>query len=131
LPQEQKPTLGVLGYASPVKENKVFATNIKQWGQIDGNNIASEFNLDSFSFLNDFEAAAYGISCLDSDDYSIIGNKQEVDPHFIDNKNVQVVSGPGTGFGFAILTRADAKSRYQVYPSEGGHMDFAVRSDED
>jgi glucokinase len=41
------------------------------------------------------------------------------------------VIGPGTGLGEGIMAKADAKSLYEPFPSEGGHSDFAVRDKED
>lgn len=39
--------------------------------------------------------------------------------------------GPGTGLGQGILVKATKDGLYEPYPSEGGHVDFTVKSDED
>jgi glucokinase len=39
--------------------------------------------------------------------------------------------GPGTGLGVGILTKSKFANCHEVYPSEGGHTDFAVRGEED
>lgn len=58
------PKVGVIGIAGAVQNNCVSAVNIGHWAMMDGNQIAKDFNLDSFLFINDFEAAAYGVSTL-------------------------------------------------------------------
>jgi len=44
---------------------------------------------------------------------------------------VKVVMGPGTGLGQGILCKGIGSQYYDVFPSEGGHVDFSVRSKED
>jgi glucokinase len=39
--------------------------------------------------------------------------------------------GPGTGLGEGILTKSQFAKCHEVFSSEGGHVDFAVRSEED
>jgi len=39
--------------------------------------------------------------------------------------------GPGTGLGQGILVKAEENGYYDPYPSEGGHCDFTVKSEED
>jgi glucokinase len=38
--------------------------NIPHWNVADGNEIARECKFDSFTFINDFTAAGYGVSRL-------------------------------------------------------------------
>jgi glucokinase len=49
----------------------------------------------------------------------------------VDNDGVKVVMGPGTGLGVGILTKSKFANCHEVYPSEGGHTDFAVRDEQD
>jgi len=44
---------------------------------------------------------------------------------------VKIVIGPGTGLGQGFLTKSDFAPYYEVFPSEGGHSEFSVRSQED
>ena len=44
---------------------------------------------------------------------------------------VKVVIGPGTGLGQGFLCKSDYSPYYEVYPCEGGHVCFSVRSKED
>ena len=39
--------------------------------------------------------------------------------------------GPGTGLGQGILVKAEEDGLYEPFPSEGGHVDFTVKNQED
>jgi glucokinase len=41
---------------------------------------------------------------------------------------VKIVIGPGTGLGQGLLCKGNDSQYYDVFPSEGGHVDFSVRS---
>ena len=57
------PRVGVVGMAGPVVDNKIPVTvNIPHWPVADGSEVQKKFSLDSFTFINDFTAAGYGIS---------------------------------------------------------------------
>ena len=45
--------------------------------------------------------------------------------------SVKVVMGPGTGLGQGILVKAEADGFYEPFPSEGGHVDFTVKNQDD
>jgi glucokinase len=86
--------------------------------------------MDKFVFINDFIAAGYGVSVLgDKDVESIDGSaaKRQDGPN-----SVKVIIGPGTGMGQGLLVKGpEAESLYNPYPTEGGHSDFSIRSEED
>jgi len=42
---------------------------IKQWGQISGEQIRKENNLEKFVMINDFIAAGYGVASLGPHEY--------------------------------------------------------------
>ena len=44
---------------------------------------------------------------------------------------MRIVTGPGTGFGQAYLVKGEFAPCYEVFASEGGHVDFPARSQED
>ena len=44
---------------------------------------------------------------------------------------VKIVLGPGTGLGQGYLCKSKFSPYYEVYPCEGGHTEFSVRSKED
>ena len=39
--------------------------------------------------------------------------------------------GPGTGLGEGILCKSPDSPYYDIFPSEGGHVEFSVRNKED
>ena len=49
----------------------------------------------------------------------------------IEEGGVKVVMGPGTGHGQGFLVKSKFSPCYDVYPSEGGHTEFAPRNEED
>ena len=108
------------GVAGPVKNGKCDATNLP-W-LVNSKKIAEVLNIDSSSvfLLNDLEAAAYGIECLEENDICYL------------NKGVPQKGGTrclisaGTGLGESIIVW-DGK-KYKPIPSEGGHSDFAPRN---
>ena len=125
------PRVGVVGMAGPVKDNKIPVTvNIPHWGVSDGNAVASAFKLDSFIFINDFTAAGYGISRVTNDQCKILNKGPEA--KIIEGANsVKIVMGPGTGLGQGILIKVEEDGLYEPFPSEGGHVDFTVKNQDD
>ena len=53
-------------------------------------------------------------------------NKAAVKPD-----GVKVVMGPGTGLGEVILSKSVFAPCHEVVPSEGGHVDYCPKSEED
>ncbi len=108
------------GVAGPVKNGKCDATNLP-W-LVSSKKIAEVLNIDPSCvfLLNDLEAAAYGIDCLEENDICCL------------NKGIPQKGGTrclisaGTGLGESIIVW-DGK-RYKPIPSEGGHSDFAPRN---
>jgi glucokinase len=63
VPEREYPKFGVVGMAGPVSNNAIPITvNIPHWPVSDGYLVAEKFNLRSFTFINDFTAAGYGVS---------------------------------------------------------------------
>ena len=121
-----------MGIAGPVNQNTVVTVNIPHWPVSDGYAIGEICKMDSFLFINDFTAAGYGVSTLTHKDYQIVGScgdtsRMKEGPH-----SVKLIVGPGTGLGQGILIKgADENSLYEPYPSEGGHVDFTVKNEDD
>lgn len=114
-----KPDAIVLGVAGPVLHRTASLTNLG-W-TIDADALALRFNC-RVHLLNDLEACAHGVTVLAHDDYTVLqwgrparGNK--------------AVIAAGTGLGEAGLLWDG--SRYIPWACEGGHCDFAPRSDLD
>ena len=66
-----------------------------------------------------------GVAGIKEKDYITV-NKADAVPD-----GVRIVTGPGTGYGQAYLVKGAFAPCYEVFPSEGGHVDFAARSEED
>jgi len=106
------------GVAGPVIEGKSKATNLP-W-ELDERRLAEALRVPRVKLLNDLEAAAYGMLHLDPTDLCVM---QPGSPR---KGNIAVIAA-GTGLGEAILYW-DGKC-YHPIATEGGHADFAPRSD--
>jgi glucokinase len=85
--------------------------------RLDNRRLAEEFALPAVRLINDFQAVGYGIELLTDNDLVVLqaGHPRTAAP--------RTVLGAGTGLGTALLVWEG--TRYQVLPTEGGHVDFA------
>jgi len=72
--------------------------------------------------VNDFHAAALGVTAVEPHELVALGGDVRV------AQGPMAVLGAGTGLGQAFLLWSAAQNRYQVVPSEGGHVDVAART---
>ena len=107
------------GIPGPVSNNCAQPTNLK-WA-VDGAHLGKELGIASVSLLNDLAANAYGITELEDEDFVTL---QEGLKNPVGNR---CVVSPGTGLGEAGLFWDGKKHR--VWATEGGHTDFAPRSE--
>ncbi|MDT8069945.1 MAG: glucokinase [Terriglobia bacterium] len=107
------------GVAGPVRHNRVKVSNL-DW-TIDGGEVAEQLRLRAVGLLNDLEAYAYGIGALESKDFITL---QEGAPEAVGN--TAVISAE-TGLGEAGLFWDGF--RMHPFACEGGHADFAPRSE--
>ena len=49
----------------------------------------------------------------------------------VEEGGVKIVLGPGTGHGQGFLVKSKFSPCYEVYPAEGGHVEFAPRNELD
>jgi glucokinase len=117
--QAAQVTSACLAVAGPVRHGRSERVNLP-W-IVDARELAHAFDVESFAVVNDLEANARGVPLLDGSDVAVV-NRGESDPE----GNRAVVSA-GTGLGEAGLVRVGA--RYHAIAGEGGHTDFAPRSD--
>ncbi len=108
------------GIAGPVENNICRATNLP-W-VIDGRASAQKLGIPRVTLVNDFYAAALGVSAVSSEFLVPLGGGPPVE------RGPIVVLGAGTGLGEAFLVWSAAEGRYQVVSSEGGHTDFPART---
>ncbi len=114
-----KPTRACFAIAGPVVHNTSKLTNLT-WN-LDGDRLARDLELASTELINDFAAIGYGVLGLAADD---IHTLQAGTPD--DDAPIAII-GAGTGLGQGFLVKQG--DRFQVFPSEGGHADFAPRSE--
>src|SRR6266699_349893 len=107
------------GVAGPVIDHRVKATNLP-W-TVDGTTLAGQLATDHIVLLNDLEATGYGLALLDPSEISTL-NRGVPSP-----RATQALLAAGTGLGEAILFWNG--ERYVVASSEGGHADFAPRTE--
>jgi glucokinase len=103
------------GVAGPVVKGHARITNLP-W-VMDEAKLADTLGLSSVHLLNDLLALAHAVPFLIEKDLHVLNKGRAVSGGAI------AVVAPGTGLGEAYLTWDGTK--YQAYPSEGGHADFA------
>jgi glucokinase len=109
------------GIPGPVIDNRASTPNLA-W-LVDGAAISAETGIPSVVLVNDLVATAEGISLLDESEVAVL---QSGAPG-VDGNRVLVAAG--TGLGMALLPRIG--DRWVPIPSEGGHADFAPRTEEE
>lgn len=115
------PDLMSFGVAGPVQNGKVSITNLS-W-QIDSGEISKQNNNIPVYLVNDLEATAYGLAMLSKEDlHTLYEPKKKIEG------NIALIA-PGTGLGEAGLYWDG--NFYHPFANEGGHCDFAPRSDLD
>jgi len=115
-----KPRHICMAVAGPVLDGKVKFTNLP-W-ELDSDIIESELGIP-VSFINDLESMAYGLAALKENELVTL---YEGDKNAVGN---MAVIAPGTGLGEAGMY-FDGRC-YHPFATEGGHCDFAPRSEED
>jgi glucokinase len=88
---------------------------------LDGPQLSADLGIPMVQLINDFEAVGYGLLVLPPQDLEIL---QDVEAR---PQAPIAVLGAGTGLGEALLIWE--RNYYQVIPLEGGHCDFAPRTD--
>jgi len=107
------------GVAGPVIGQSATLTNVP-W-RVDARGVSAAFGIDRVDLLNDLEAMAWSIPVLDDREVHVL-QKGEALP----GGNIALIAA-GTGLGEALLHSVDG--RYVPSPSEGGHADFAARTE--
>jgi glucokinase len=117
--QSFAPEKACFGIAGPVVDNTSKVTNIA-W-TLEGDRLSEQLSISKVSLINDFAAIGYGILGLnDSDLHSLQKGQPKA------NAPIAVI-GAGTGLGQGYLVHNGTS--YQVFESEGGHVDFAPRTE--
>jgi glucokinase len=108
------------GIAGPIENNICRATNLP-W-VVDGNALSQRLGIARVQLVNDFQAAALGVTAVGPDELVALGGDPPV------ARGPMAVLGAGTGLGQAFLLWSPHENRYRVVSSEGGHVDLAART---
>ncbi len=110
------------GCPGPVRDGRLKLTNLP-W-TLDARELTKSLRIEHIFLINDLEANGYGIPELSPES---IFTLQAADAGAIGHRGLIAA---GTGLGEAMLIW-DGKSRHIPIPSEGGHCDFAPRTDQE
>src|SRR5438552_2751154 len=109
------------GVAGPVMGDVAELTNVP-W-RVDARRVATKFKLRHVSLLNDLHAMAYSVPVLRAAEVHVLQRGRAV------AGGNRALIAAGTGLGEALLHYVDG--RFIPSPSEGGHADFAARTERD
>lgn len=115
------PTNACFAIAGPVVNNTSKVTNLG-WS-LTATRLAQELNLVQVKLINDFAAVGYGVLGLAATDIHTLQAGKAIAEAPIG------VIGAGTGLGQGYLVHQ--ATGYEVYASEGGHADFAPRTEQE
>jgi glucokinase len=116
-----KVTAACFGVPGPVRNGRLRLTNLP-W-TLDSNELSVSLGITHVFLINDLEANGYGVAELTADQ---IYTLSEGDVSQIGNR---ALIAAGTGLGEALLIWSDGS--HTPYPSEGGHVDFAPRNEDE
>jgi len=114
-------TSACFGVPGPVRNGRLKLTNLP-W-LLDSRDLSRELNIEHLFLINDLEANGYGIPELSPDKILTLSSG---DPSVVGNRGLIAA---GTGLGEAVLVW-DGR-RHLPLASEGGHSDFAPRTEEE
>ncbi len=107
------------GVAGPVIDETALLTNVP-W-RVDARRVRSALGFGRIALLNDLQAMAYGVPVLRESEVQVLQ-----DGEALRHGNMALIAA-GTGLGQALLHNVEG--RFVPSPSEGGHADFAARTD--
>lgn len=114
------PDRACFAIAGPVIQETSQLTNLDWY--LDTTRLQQELNLDAVSLINDFAAISYGVLGLTANELESLQNIESQ----TDAPIAIIGAGTGLGEGF-LIPKGDGD--YQVFGTEGGHADFAPRSE--
>ncbi len=116
-----KATAACFGVPGPVRDGRLRLTNLP-W-TLDSRELSLRLGIDYVFLINDLQANGYGIAELESDQ---IYTLSEGDPAQVGNRAL-ISAGTGLGESFMVW---DGRA-FVPFPSEGGHSDFAPRTEDE
>jgi len=116
-----KATAACFGVPGPVRDGRLRLTNLP-W-TLDSRELAASLEIQHVFLINDLEANGYGIAELsDGQIYTL----SEGDSSQMGNRAL-IAAGTGLGECFLVWNGRS----HTPYPSEGGHVDFAPRNEDE
>lgn len=113
------------GIAGPVLDGRVATPNLA-W-EVDGRRLAARLPAPRVLLINDLVATAHGLPALGPGHLHELQAGEPEAPR--EGEGNRVLVAAGTGLGVAFLPRLGGE--WHPVDSEGGHVDFAARSDEE
>ncbi len=122
--EELRPRAACFGVAGPVLGDRLHqhATLTNLPWMLDSVQLTRELGLLAVRLINDFQAVGYAVEALGPEDLTTLQTGEPTPG------GPRVVLGAGTGLGVALLFPYGL--HYEVYPTEGGHGDFAPTDDD-
>jgi glucokinase len=118
-----RPERACFGVAGPVDDDgsrqHSRLTNLP-W-QLDSTKLSDTLEIPRLRLINDFQAVGYGIEALADGDLHTL---QQGQPQ---RRGIRAALGAGTGLGQTLAVWQG--ERYEAFPTEGGHADFAPADD--
>ena len=111
-----------LAVAGPVHDQVADLTNLP-W-TIDVPRLKRQLDLDQLLLINDFQAAAHGISLLVKEDLVCLNDVS------VAEEGLAVITGAGTGLGLALMGKCAHLLGRAVHPTEAGHADYAPANEQ-
>lgn len=113
--QRVKVEKACFGIAGPIRDGRCQATNLP-W-VVESKELAKELKTSSVWLINDLEANAWGIRCLDENEFVVLNEGEK------GNRGNGALISAGTGLGEAGLYWDG--TAYHPFGCEGGHADFS------
>ncbi len=117
----EPPQVACFAVAGPVHGRRARITNLP-WG-LDADLLQRRLGIARVQLINDFEGIGHGLEALPDGGWVELQAGEPVPG------GTRALLGAGTGLGQALLCRC--AGRYEVVPTEGGHVDFAPRGPEE
>lgn len=119
--QNSLPEKACLAIAGPVIQGKCKITNLS-WTELDEIKLQSDLGINKVVLINDFVALGYNI-VLDKNKQIYTLQEGNFDP----NSPIAIL-GAGTGLG-KVFVIPIGDDNFKVFPTEGGHSDYASRNE--
>ena len=121
----ENPSHGCIAVAGRVVNKFCEVTNL-DW-EINSDKILETAKLKSFELINDFSVLLHGIKYFNESQYINIQGQGEVKN--LHKNNLIAILGAGTGLGFS--RGLISPNEIKILPSEGGHREFAPRTEKE